>query len=113
MLDPFLEIHLPLKYWWRFFSESNDEAHTARSCNTSDLTEQCGKNQRCRVTSNGQQMCECQRDFYLLHGECIRVTSTAASDVTTLKPEQRSESGGTCIPENAVMRYWMFVCFSS
>lgn len=92
-------------------AESNDDAHTSKPCNTSDLTEQCGKNQRCRVTSNGKQMCECQRDFYFVDGECIRAsTSTMTNvDVTTLKPEHRSESGGSSVAAGLLIPTFLIV----
>lgn len=77
-------------------ADSDDGTHL-KSCDISALgSVQCGKNERCRVSSNGEKpQCECQRDFHLVNGECIRITSAAASvDVTTLKPDQKSESGG-------------------
>ncbi|XP_018306585.1 uncharacterized protein [Mycetomoellerius zeteki] len=91
-------------------AESNDDVHTSKSCNTSELSEQCGKNQRCRVISNGKQMCECQRDFHFVDGECIRVTFTMANvDVTTLKPEQRSESGGSSVAAGLLIPTFLIV----
>ncbi|XP_011157333.1 uncharacterized protein LOC105194217 isoform X1 [Solenopsis invicta] len=73
-------------------AETDHEAH--KPCNTSELIVQCGKNERCRVTNTGIQRCDCQRDFSLVNGECIKITSTAANAVTTIKPEQRSEAAG-------------------
>ncbi|KAL6443755.1 hypothetical protein ACFW04_001681 [Cataglyphis niger] len=76
---------------------SDDGTHL-KLCDISALgNAQCGKNERC-VNSNGEKAyCECQRDFHLVNGECIRITSAAASvNATTLKPDHRSESGGTC-----------------
>ncbi|XP_011157334.1 uncharacterized protein LOC105194217 isoform X2 [Solenopsis invicta] len=81
-------------------AETDHEAH--KPCNTSELIVQCGKNERCRVTNTGIQRCDCQRDFSLVNGECIKITSTAANAVTTIKPEQRSEAaGGTFTPSGA------------
>ncbi|KYM84142.1 hypothetical protein ALC53_05519 [Atta colombica] len=90
-------------------AESNDGAHTLKPCNTSDLTEQCGKNQRCRVTNNGKPMCECQRDFYFVDGECIRTSTSTMTNVTTLKPEQRSESGGSSVAAGLLIPTFLIV----
>lgn len=90
---------LPLTiYRWRFFSEGDDKTQPRR-CDASDLgREQCGKNERCYANSSDQQaLCECQRDFHLVNGECVRVTPTAVTvDPTTdLKTESKPDSGGT------------------
>ncbi|XP_012525263.1 uncharacterized protein LOC105830480 [Monomorium pharaonis] len=90
-------------------AETDHEAHTTRPCNTSELIVQCGKNQRCRVTNNGMQLCDCQRDFYFVNGECTRITSTAASVVTTLKPEQRSDSGGNSVAAGLLIPTFLIV----
>ncbi|XP_011870008.1 PREDICTED: uncharacterized protein LOC105563221 [Vollenhovia emeryi] len=91
-------------------AESDDKPHAKRTCNTSDLSEQCGKNQRCYQGSDGQQFCDCQRDFYFAHGECIKITSTTATvDVTTLKPEQRSESGGSSVAAGLLIPTFLIV----
>ncbi|KYQ53065.1 hypothetical protein ALC60_07793 [Trachymyrmex zeteki] len=55
-------------------------------------------------------MCECQRDFHFVDGECIRVTFTMANvDVTTLKPEQRSESGGSSVAAGLLIPTFLIV----
>ncbi|KYM98671.1 PREDICTED: uncharacterized protein LOC108777401 [Cyphomyrmex costatus] len=90
-------------------AESNDDIRTLKPCNTSELTEQCGKNQRCSVVSSGKQLCQCQRDFNFVNGECIRVSSTTNVDVTTLKPEQRSESGGSSVAAGLLIPTFLIV----
>ncbi|CAL1686887.1 unnamed protein product [Lasius platythorax] len=80
-------------------SESVNGTHL-KECDASTLgSVQCGKNERCRVSSHGEKpQCECQLDFHLVNGECIRITSAAASvDATTLKPGVSSESGGSSV----------------
>lgn len=101
--NSFLAIHSSLMYWRRFFSESDDGTHL-KSCDISTLGNvQCGKNERCISSNSEKPQCKCQRDFHLVNGECIRITSAAASvDATTLKPEHRSESGGTCTSKNTL-----------
>lgn len=77
-----------------------DDGTHLKLCDVSALENtQCGKNERCRVSSNSEKAhCECQRDFHLVNGECIRITSAAASvDATTFKPDHRSESGGSSV----------------
>ncbi|XP_011702008.1 PREDICTED: uncharacterized protein LOC105458413 [Wasmannia auropunctata] len=92
-------------------AESDDEAHTIRPCNTSELIlSQCGKNQRCHVSSNGQQLCDCQRGFDFVHGECVRATSTVVDVLyTTLKPEQRTESGGSSVAAGLLIPTFLIV----
>lgn len=91
-------------------AESDDGTHL-KSCDISTLGNvQCGKNERC-VTSNGEKpQCKCQRDFHLVNGECIRITSAAASvDATTLKPEHRSESGGNSVAAGLLIPTFLIV----
>ncbi|XP_011643634.1 uncharacterized protein LOC105431253 [Pogonomyrmex barbatus] len=91
-------------------AERDIEAHTTRPCNISNLAVQCGTNERC-VTSNGKQQCKCQRDFHFVNNECVRIASTVASvDVTTLKPDQRSESeGGSSVAAGLLIPTFLIV----
>ncbi|XP_077269101.1 uncharacterized protein LOC143901039 [Temnothorax americanus] len=88
-----------------------DDEQPHRPCNASVLVVQCGKNQRCLETSTGQQFCECQRDFYFANvGECVRIKSTAETvDVTTVRPEQRSESGGSSVAAGLLIPTFLIV----
>ncbi|XP_050466630.1 uncharacterized protein LOC126859392 [Cataglyphis hispanica] len=77
---------------------SDDGTHL-KPCDVSALgNAQCGKNERCVSSNSEKAQCECQRTFHLVNGECIRITSAAASvNATTLKPDHRSESGGSSV----------------
>ncbi|XP_072748093.1 uncharacterized protein [Anoplolepis gracilipes] len=73
----------------------NDDGMHLKPCDISFADEQCGKNERCVSSNNEKSYCECQREFHLVHGECIRITSAAASvDAITSKPDIKSESEG-------------------
>lgn len=90
-----------------------DDKTQPRRCDASDLgREQCGKNERCYANSSDQQaLCECQRDFHLVNGECVRVTPTAVTvDPTTdLKTESKPDSGGSSVAAGLLIPTFLVV----
>ncbi|XP_012230845.1 uncharacterized protein [Linepithema humile] len=98
-----------------FGRAENDNGTYLRRCNTSDLKEaSCGKNQRCHMMNN-TSVCECIREYHLVNDECIKTPTATAetisttTTITTLKPEHRSESGGSSVAAGLLIPTFLIV----
>ncbi|XP_020281331.1 uncharacterized protein LOC109853527 [Pseudomyrmex gracilis] len=83
-------------------------------CDAAELGKtQCSKNQRCSqiVNANGQlsSVCVCQRNFHLVNDECVENKTASFADITTLKPEYKSESGGSSVAAGLLIPTFLIV----